>query len=143
MDQRLPGSPLCRLHRDAGGAAIIEFAIVLPVLLALIMGIVSYGDWFLTAHGVQQAANDGARAAIGGMSAAEREALADTATQTSLRRAGMLDPAHLITTVDDDGSTLVVRLSYDASADPLLHLSFAHAPGTTIQRSAAIRLDSL
>lgn len=107
------------------------------------MGILTYGDWFFTAHSVQQAANDAARATIGGLNSAERATIAASSAKTSLRRAGTLDPSRISVQVDDDGSTLSVRLSYDASNDPLLRLSLLPTPGTTIQRSAAIRLESL
>ncbi|MDB5738418.1 MAG: TadE-like protein, partial [Sphingomonas bacterium] len=92
---------------------------------------------------VQEAANDAARASIGGLSTAERAAMAASGAQTSVRRAGNLDPAKLSVAVDDDGSTLVARLSYDASADPLLHMSIVPLPPTTILSSAAIKLESL
>jgi len=132
-----------RLLADRGGTAMIEMALVLPLFLTLIMGILTYGDWFFTAHGVQQAANDAARATIAGLNATERATIAASSAQTSLRRVGTLDPNRVSVQVDDDGSTLIVRLSYDASNDPLLHMSLLPTPGTTIVRSAAIRLESL
>jgi Flp pilus assembly protein TadG len=113
------------------------------VLLILLMGIISYGDWMLTAHSVQQAANDAARAAIAGLTSSERASLAQSGIQTNLRRAAALNPAKATLSVDDDGATLVVRLRYDASADPLLRLSFVPMPSTLIERVAAIKLDSL
>lgn len=131
------------LWADTRGAAIVEMAMTLPILLMLLMGIVSYGDWMLTAHGVQQAANDAARASIAGLTSSERAGIAQTIMQTTLRRAGALDPNRATLSVDDDGTTLVVRLRYDASADPLLHLTFVPMPSAQIQRNAAIRLDSL
>jgi Flp pilus assembly protein TadG len=131
------------LWADTRGVAIVEMAMTLPILLMLLMGIVSYGDWMLTAHGVQQAANDAARASIAGLTSSERAGIAQTTMQTTLRRAGALDPNRATLSVDDDGTTLVVRLRYDASADPLLHLTFVPMPSAQIQRNAAIRLDSL
>jgi uncharacterized membrane protein len=129
--------------QDVRGTALVEMAITLPVLLMLLMGIVSYGDWMLTAHSVQQAANDAARASIAGLTSSERASIAQSTMQTNLRRAGVLDPSHATLSVDDDGSTLVVRLLYDANADPLLHLSFVPMPSAQIERNAAIQLDSL
>lgn len=129
--------------RDARGTALVEMAITLPMLLMLLMGIVSYGDWMLTAHSVQQAANDAARASIAGLTSSERASIAQSTMQTVLRRAGMLNPMRATLSVDDDGTTLVVRLRYDASSDPLLHLSLVPMPSAQIQRTAAIRLDSL
>ena len=129
--------------RDARGTALVEMAITLPMLLMLLMGIISYGDWMLTAHSVQQAANDAARASIAGLTSSERASIAQSTMQTVLRRAGTLNPMRATLSVDDDGTTLVVRLRYDASADPLLHLSLVPMPSAQIQRNAAIRLDSL
>lgn len=131
------------LWGDARGAVIVEMAMTLPILLMLLMGIVSYGDWMLTAHSVQQAANDAARASIAGLTSGERAGIAQTTMETTLRRAGVLDPGRATLSVDDDGTTLVVRLRYDATGDPLLHLTFVPMPSTQIQRNAAIRLDSL
>lgn len=129
--------------RHRRGAVIVEMAIALPVLLTLIMGIVSYGEWFLTAHSIQQTANDAARSAISGLSAAERSATAIATAQTDMRRAGVLNPSRATFTVNDDNTTVVVAVRYDASNDPLLHLSFVPMPATTIQRTAVIRLDGL
>src|SRR3546814_11666609 len=52
-----------RLLRSERAAAVVEMALVLPLFVALAMGILVYGQYFLLAHSVQQAANDGARAA--------------------------------------------------------------------------------
>jgi Flp pilus assembly protein TadG len=130
------------LIRDRHGTAAIEFALVLPMLAMLLLGIIGYADRMFTAHSLQQAANDGARAAIGGLDRGERDSLAATATRTSLTRAGVLDPALATVTIDDDNSTVVVRLSYDASARPLMTAGLVPMPGRTIVRTAAIRLES-
>ena len=76
------------LVRETRGAAIVEMALVLPLLLALLMGVLVYGQYFLLAHSVQQAANDGARAAIVGLDAADRRAVAARAVARSLQVVG-------------------------------------------------------
>lgn len=49
-------------RRDESGAAMVEFALILPILLALVFGILSYG-WMLSyRQGMSQAAAEGARA---------------------------------------------------------------------------------
>lgn len=131
------------LLSDAGGTAIIEIAITLPILLALVFGTISYGDWYLTAHSIQQSANDAARAAISGLTSTERQQIAINSAQTNMRRGGVLDATRATFSVDDDGTTVVVRILYDASSDPLLHLGFVPSPPSIIQRTAAIRLDGL
>lgn len=49
--------------RDARGAAAVEFALILPVLMVLVFGIVNYGDMLSVRQSVSQAASEGARAA--------------------------------------------------------------------------------
>lgn len=131
------------LARHRGGAVLVEMAISLPILLTLMMGIISYGEWFLIAHSIQQAANDAARSAISGLTATERQAIAIATAQTDMRRGGVLNPARATFAVNDDNTTVVVAVSYNASTDPLLHLSFLPMPPAIIQRTAVIRLDGL
>lgn len=57
-----------------GGAA-VEFAILAPVLLALVAGGVFYSRWFTVAAQTQNLAADGARAAVAGLDDAERTAI--------------------------------------------------------------------
>lgn len=52
--------------RGREGVAAVEFALVGPILVLLLIGIVVYGGWFLMAQSVQALASEGARAAIGG-----------------------------------------------------------------------------
>jgi Flp pilus assembly protein TadG len=128
------------LAQSARGAAAVEMALTLPVLAMLFCGMVSYGGWFFAAHNIQQAANDGARASLAGISPTERATIARSAVETSLRRAGTIDPRNVSVLVDDDGQTLVVRLAYDGSHDAMLSMPLVPVPDTTIRRSAAARL---
>ena len=52
-----------RLHR-ARGAAVVEFAVVLPLLLTILFGIMEYGWVFMVRQTLQTAAREGARIAI-------------------------------------------------------------------------------
>jgi Flp pilus assembly protein TadG len=56
------------LHARRGpfrrGGAILEAALVLPILLALSFGMIEYGYFFFLKHTLQGAARDGARIAI-------------------------------------------------------------------------------
>ena len=58
------------------GSAAVEFALIGPVLIALLLAAVVYGGWFLLAQSVQSLASESARAALGGLDARERAALA-------------------------------------------------------------------
>lgn len=50
-----------RFRRDERGAAIIEFALVAPLLLALVWGIIETGRAFYTVNSLASAVRDGAR----------------------------------------------------------------------------------
>lgn len=125
------------------GAALVEFAIVLPVLLTLLLGIISFGSWLALAHSVQQSANEGARAALAGLTLEERAKVAKAAADTALAKTSSIDLRKVSVVVQDDGATLVVRIIYDASGNPLLSLSIVPLPSGPIQREAAVRLQAL
>jgi len=141
---RLPRFDGVRAQRYAnaqGGSAAVEFAIIGPVLVLLLMGIFTYGGYFLTAHTVQQMANDAARSAIAGLDDDERlqlareSALASLANQVHMRG----DVATL--ELSRNGSNIAVNLTYDASED--LYWSFESllpVPTPRISRTATIRL---
>lgn len=48
------------LHRDRSGTAAVEMALVLPLLLALMMGSVELGSYFLSEHILVKSVRDGA-----------------------------------------------------------------------------------
>jgi len=53
-----------RLLREQRGTAAVEFAILLPVLCALILGMIDYGYFFFLNSTVVNAAREGARAGV-------------------------------------------------------------------------------
>jgi len=53
----------CNGNRDERGAAVVEFAIVLPVLVMLVFGIIQWSIYFNRLQGLQAAAREGARVA--------------------------------------------------------------------------------
>ena len=77
--------------RNNDGAAAIEFAIVAPLFILILLTLVGYGIYLSVAHSVQQLAADAARASIAGLSEAERQDLANTYIHTSKISNGFLD----------------------------------------------------
>ncbi|GAA1521653.1 pilus assembly protein [Nocardioides humi] len=61
------GTGASSARRDRGardrGAAAVEFALILPVLMLIVVGIINYGDMLSVRQSVSQAASEGARAA--------------------------------------------------------------------------------
>jgi Flp pilus assembly protein TadG len=71
-------------RRRERGAAAVEMALVLPLLIMLLGGIVDYGRYFWTQVQLTNAAREGARAGITGVTTAEVTARINTAAQPGL-----------------------------------------------------------
>jgi Flp pilus assembly protein TadG len=52
---------MSRLKRDDRGAVMVEFAIILPVLLLILLGIIEFGRAYNAQVSIQAAAREGAR----------------------------------------------------------------------------------
>ncbi len=131
------------IGRDRRGAAVVELALALPILVLLLFGIVTYGSWIALHHAVQQGANEAVRAAIAGLSPDERVSLAREAAERTLDRGYAVRPEQLTVSVADDGAMLTVAVSYDAARNPLLSLPLIPLPSPTIERRATARLAGL
>ncbi len=128
---------------DRRGVAVVELALTLPVLLTLMFGILTGGAWLSMSHAVQQSANEGARAALVGLTQNERAALATDAARTTLARTYGVSANAVTVTVQDDGQKLTVTTRYDGSANPLLSLPIMPAPAKTIERRTTMLLTGL
>lgn len=100
MSRRIP--PRARAagdHRESSGeeesergAAVLEFALVAPILLALLAGIISYGFMLSFRQGISQGAAEGARAAAVAPAAADltdKETAARNAVNQALNSYGI------------------------------------------------------
>jgi hypothetical protein len=124
-------------RRDAG-QSLVEFALIAPLVLALLFGIVEFGRGFQSWLEITNAAAFGARTGAVGASAADIEAATRGAATT-------LDPA-AITVITTNaggpaGEAVVVRVEY---AMPMLTPIFAVlVPGgvITVTASATQRLE--
>ena len=127
--------------RADGGSAAVEFALVGPIMVVLMIACVVYGSWFLMAQSVQSLASEGARAAIGGLDAREREALARAEVNASVSRMGGLVPAKTSVRTISDAQRMQVIVVYDARDHPMMALgSMLPLPPTIIERAAVIRI---
>ena len=128
------------LVRSERAAAMVEMAMVLPLFLALLMGILVYGQYFMLAHSVQQAANDGARAAIVGLDAADRTAIAGRAVDRSLDGIGPFDPETRSIAVSETSEAITVAVTYVVPDGHFLRLGFVPTPSPVIRASATFEL---
>ena len=134
------GGCLRPVAADRRGTAVIELALALPILTVFLFGIISGGSWLAMSHVVQESANEGARAALAGITAPERASLASDAALQTLARSYGIRSSDIALRVDDDGRRLTVSVTYDGSANPLLKLPIVPAATTTIRRQASVVL---
>jgi Flp pilus assembly protein TadG len=128
--------------RCHGGASAVEFAMLLPVFLMLVFGIVIFGSYLAMVHGVQQLAAEAARRSVAGLNDVERTSLAAGYVSTNAASYPLIAADHLTVTSAASGAganVFVVTVDYDASQSFIYALpAFVPMPPSRIERSAAI-----
>lgn len=132
------------MRQDRRGVAVIEFALVLPLLSVLLLGVLGYGQYFLLAHSAQQIANDAARATIAGISQAERVTIANAVVTQEVAglpsgRAGKW----AVAVGAPVNGMVTVRVRMDATDNALLRMSVLPMPDAVIERSGTVRQGGL
>ena len=129
-----------KFSASRAGNAAIEFALVGPAFILMLCGILAWGGYFWTAHAVQQVANDAARAAVGGLSQAERETLVRATVAAEIDDYAYLDAADAGSTVTNHPDRTAVAVSYDASQTVFFALRhIVPMPSPVIVRQASVR----
>lgn len=135
------GTPPAGSRPDAGLAA-VEFALIAPLFLMLVFGIIGYGIYFGAWIAVRHAVSEGARAAVAGLSDAERESLAKATVRAVF--AGytpvyQYDERKLTTKskLDDCPNCFRVTYTYDLSGLSMLSELLPMMP-TTITASSTV-----
>ena len=130
---------LPRLPRDRRGTAVIEFALLFPLLALVLLGMLGYGQYFLLAHSAQQLANDAARATVAGLSDTERQTLARASVTRELTALPEFGRYAVVTDVTEAAQLVTVRVRIDASTMPLMRMAWLPMPPSTIDRRAVMR----
>ncbi|MET0968688.1 MAG: TadE/TadG family type IV pilus assembly protein [Tardiphaga sp.] len=123
------------------GATAVEFAMVLPIFLTVVFGIVVFGSYLAVVHGVQQLTAEAARASIAGMTEAERSSLASNYVTANAGTYPLINSTKLSTaaaTSPSNANVFIVTVNYDASSMFIYALPFVPMPPSHIVRSAAI-----
>ena len=98
--------------KNQKGQALVEFAIILPILLILVMGILQFGMMLNSYLTIENASREGARTGIIGSSDAEIQNLIISTSPS-------LDPKNLIVSITPtetnrkSGDTLIVKVTYN------------------------------
>jgi Flp pilus assembly protein TadG len=133
---------MIRFSHCRSGASAVEFALLLPLFLAFIFGIVVFGSYLAMVHGVQQLAAEAARSSVAGMTDTERNSLARTSVAANASTYPLLVPGNLSVSAapsPKNANVYVVTVNYKASGNFIYSLPFVPTPPTTIVRSASIQ----
>ena len=120
------------IHRDEQGAAIVEFAFALPVVIMFIWGIFQLGLVFQAQAGMQHALGEGARFATLYPTPTDAAIKARVVASTFGTGNGTFDPPVLTTSADLSSKTLSV--TYKVTPNFL----FISVPQVSITRSKKI-----
>lgn len=131
-----------RFLRCARAASAVEFALVLPLFIALVLGIVVFGSYLATVHGVQQLAAEAARSSVAGLNDGERQSLATQYVAANASAYPLIAASHVVVSAGTSGTAervFVVTVDYDASDMFIFALPrFVPSPPSRIVRQAAI-----
>jgi len=133
--------------RNVSGAAAIEFAIIAPVFILLMFGMIAYAIFFGAAHSVQELASDAARIAVAGVNDAERQTLVSNYITNNGSGYVFVDPTKLTYTVGTattDPNQLAVSITYDSTKLPIWNLLPTYLlPDPVITRRVSIRMGGI
>jgi hypothetical protein len=110
---------------DEEGSAVLEFALVSVVLLAILYGIITFGIILAVEHSLTNAAAEGARAAVGAPDG-EEPSISATATRSAIGwLEGWVEPADVTSAVegcahDATERCVRVRIDYPYGSRPVL-----------------------
>lgn len=111
--------------RDTRATSAIEFAILTPVFLLMLTGMMAYGIYFGAANSIQQLTADAARTAIAGLNEAERNQLVASFLANNAGDYLLIDQSRVSFSIGDkpnDPSQYRVTVQYDASELPIWNL---------------------
>ena len=127
----------------ASGSMAVEFALIAPVLIAMLAGVIFYGVYLGAVNSIQQLAADAARASIAGLNDAERISIARAHVASAAPSFALIDPAKTSVTANvssTNPNVFEVAVSYDASQLAIWGFQgLLPLPSKTITRSAAIQ----
>ena len=105
-----------RLHQRCEGAAAVEFALILPLFIVLILGLIDFGHLFFVVNTMTNAAREGARRGVVQEKSTDVTTTATTTANDYLTAAGLgsscpLDCPTASATLDTGTLTVTVTVS--------------------------------
>ena len=132
---------LSRSIHDRRGSTAVEFALVAPILIVLLFGIVAFGAIIGVDNGLQQLVAEAARASVAGLSDPERQQLAQASVTANAASYPFIDPTKIgLATTDPTSTSFQVTVTYDMSGLFAYRLlSGLPLPSAAVKRSAVVQ----
>ena len=108
--------PVRRASFRRRGSAVLDAALVFPILISLTFGCIEFGDFFYVKHTLQGAAREGARAGV--MPSAANSDVTTAVTQ-SMTAAGFTSSQYT-TLIRDVGDTTNINVASQVTGTPIL-----------------------
>lgn len=119
----------------------MEFVLVGPLLIFMLMAMTLYGGWYWLAQGVQSLATEAARAAVAGLDPTERQTLAEAFIASEAESVYGFPTETLAVSVEADADEIRVRVVMDAADHPIMTLAAViPSPPARIERSAVVTM---
>jgi Flp pilus assembly protein TadG len=147
-----PHQLFSRLHRDESGAALVEFALVITVLLLLLLGMLDFGKAFNYWNDTTHLSATGARWAAVNMNPGDgatlQESIRDEADTPELRNGGtdaVADPVQVCIDFPKETSNVgdPVRVTVTAGYNFLNYISAKGIAPVDISGAATMRLEQV
>ena len=123
-----------RLRRRHGNG-VLEAALVLPVLLALSMGMIEFGQFLYAKHTIQAASRDGARTAILGSTT---HAQAQAAVTSAMTAAGIADATKYTVTFQDASTSQAIANVAAAARGTAIRVTVSATAGNVSVRPLGV-----
>jgi Flp pilus assembly protein TadG len=131
------------MYRETRAVAALEFAMVAPVLLLMVMGMMCFGFYYTYLHELQELASSAARASVAGLNEAERDTLAKAFVANAVVNSELLSASDLTVSTGTSGTPAAfyeVTLAYNMKDTPLpLMAGFVHLNAANISRTSTIQ----
>jgi Flp pilus assembly protein TadG len=130
-----------RFCRSRFGVSAVEFALVAPLLMLVLFGVVCFSLVFSIASGLQQLAAEAARASVAGLSDTERSQLVQNFVAANVSAYPFLVQQRLAvatTSVTTPSPAFRVSLTYDLTSQIGQFSALLPVPLTRVQRTAIV-----
>jgi len=123
---------LGRKSRRSDGQALVEFALLVPLLIIIVLGIVEFGRIWMTMNVLASAAREGARVAA---VTSPDHTQVETAVENTLSAANITGATITTTDPDPDNNEVTVRVQIDYT---VITGSFVPGLNSTMQLSRSV-----